>query len=51
VIVVSADVTAGQTQRLLAAGASGYLGKPIDVGELLRIVDDVVEQARARPNT
>jgi signal transduction histidine kinase/CheY-like chemotaxis protein len=51
VIVVSADVTAGQTQRLLAAGASRYLGKPIDVGELLRIVDDVVEQARTRPNT
>jgi signal transduction histidine kinase/ActR/RegA family two-component response regulator len=41
VIVVSADATPGQTQRLLAAGASGYLSKPFDVSELLRIVDDL----------
>jgi signal transduction histidine kinase/CheY-like chemotaxis protein len=41
VVVVSADATSGQTQRLLAAGASGYLSKPFDVSELLRVVDDL----------
>jgi signal transduction histidine kinase/ActR/RegA family two-component response regulator len=50
VIVVSADATSGQTQRLLAAGASGYLSKPINVSELLRIVDDVVEEVGSLPN-
>ena len=49
VIVVSADATAGQTQRLLAAGAAGYLTKPINVGDLLRSVDEVMERAATRP--
>lgn len=39
VIVVSADATHGQIQRLLAAGAAAYLTKPLDVRELLRLVD------------
>lgn len=35
VLVVSADATPGQVQRLLAAGAAAYLTKPIDAAELL----------------
>jgi CheY-like chemotaxis protein len=39
VIVVSADATALQIDRLRAAGAAEYLTKPIDVDHFLRILD------------
>jgi CheY-like chemotaxis protein/anti-sigma regulatory factor (Ser/Thr protein kinase) len=39
VVVISAEASAGQVERLLAAGARGYLTKPIDVRELLKILD------------
>jgi signal transduction histidine kinase/CheY-like chemotaxis protein len=45
VVVVSADATAHQIERLLAAGAFRYLTKPIDVQELLSIVDQLVAPA------
>ena len=40
VIVVSADATPGQIQRLLQAGAHRYLTKPFDVRELLSLLDE-----------
>ena len=40
VVIISADATEGQVRRLLTAGATAYLTKPIDVQELLGIVDD-----------
>ena len=43
VVIVSADATPGHVRRLLSAGASAYLTKPIDVRELLRLVDEAVE--------
>jgi signal transduction histidine kinase/ActR/RegA family two-component response regulator len=45
VVVVSADATPGQVKRLLAAGASAYLTKPIDVTELLGVLDEALEQS------
>ena len=42
VVMVSADATSGQIQRLLAAGAAAYLTKPLDVRELLRLLDEVL---------
>jgi signal transduction histidine kinase/CheY-like chemotaxis protein len=42
VIVVSADATTGQVQRLQAAGASAYLTKPFNVRALLESVDDAL---------
>jgi PAS domain S-box-containing protein len=39
VYVVSADATQGQRRRLLAAGARGYLTKPIDIRQLLEVLD------------
>jgi signal transduction histidine kinase/CheY-like chemotaxis protein len=39
VIVLSADATPGQIKRLLAAGARAYLTKPLDVKELLTLID------------
>lgn len=43
VVIISADVTSNQVQRLLEAGAQAYLPKPLDVQEFLRIVDEVLE--------
>ncbi len=39
VVIVSADATQRQVQRLLSSGASAYLTKPIDVRELLKLID------------
>ena len=38
VVMVSADATQRQVQRLLSGGAAAYVTKPIDVKELLRVV-------------
>lgn len=48
VVVVSADATALQTQQALTSGALRYVTKPIDVTQLLQIVDQVLEAADTR---
>jgi CheY-like chemotaxis protein len=40
VVVVSADATKGQIRRLLDAGASDYLTKPLDVRRFLEVVNE-----------
>lgn len=40
VIVLSADVTPSQIERMLQAGARNYLTKPFDIKRLLCLVDD-----------
>jgi PAS domain S-box-containing protein len=47
VVVVSADATAGQIQRLLAAGATQYLTKPLDVAQLLEILDGLAQEVHS----
>ena len=42
VVMVTADATAGQVQRLLSAGAAAYLTKPLDVAQLLRLLDEML---------
>jgi signal transduction histidine kinase/ActR/RegA family two-component response regulator len=42
VVVVTADVAAGQRTRLLAQGARGYLTKPLDVRAFLATLDGVL---------
>lgn len=42
VVIVSADATSGQIQRLLAAGATAYMTKPIDVRELLSVFEKAI---------
>jgi signal transduction histidine kinase/ActR/RegA family two-component response regulator len=42
VVVVSADATTGQMQRLQSAGATAYLTKPFNVRELLDTVTQLV---------
>jgi PAS domain S-box-containing protein len=45
VVVVSADATSQQVQRLLDAGAKYYLTKPFNMRELLRILDETFATA------
>jgi len=40
VVVLSADVTPGRIERILDAGAVGYLAKPVDVPRLIAYLDD-----------
>lgn len=42
-IVISADATAGQIKRLLAAGARAYLTKPVDLAEFCRVLDETTK--------
>lgn len=42
IIVVSADATQRQIANLLAMGADAYLTKPINVAELVRVVDEAL---------
>jgi signal transduction histidine kinase/ActR/RegA family two-component response regulator len=42
VVVMSADATPGQIERLLSAGARAYLTKPIDVPRMLGIVEEIL---------
>ncbi len=44
VVVLSADATPGHVERLLADGARAYLTKPLDLGEFLALVDEVLGQ-------
>jgi CheY-like chemotaxis protein len=47
VVVISADATARQIQRLMAAGAQNYLTKPLDIGEFFRVVDETMRNRSA----
>src|SRR3989454_927656 len=40
VVILSADATPGRMSRLLEQGARAYLTKPLDVRELLSLIDD-----------
>jgi len=49
VVIVSADATPGQIERLLAEGATGYLTKPLDLQELLTVFSSAVDIVHASP--
>jgi CheY-like chemotaxis protein len=48
VVIVSADAMPRHAQRLIAAGAAGYITKPIDVQEILRVIDDALNSLDPR---
>jgi CheY-like chemotaxis protein/two-component sensor histidine kinase len=48
VVVVSADAMQSQIEASRAAGAVRYLTKPVSVGELLAVVDEVLGEAQTR---
>jgi CheY-like chemotaxis protein len=47
VVIVSADATERQIERLLAEGATSYLTKPLDLHDLLAAVNDALDQTPA----
>ncbi len=51
VVIISADATPQQIERLLSAGARDYLTKPIDVLHFLNVLDEVfqLKDERAQP--
>jgi AmiR/NasT family two-component response regulator len=40
--VVSADATALQMERMLSLGAKAYLTKPLDIQQLLDVLDEAI---------
>lgn len=46
VVMVSADATPTQIQRLLGLGAKAYLTKPLEIPVLLRVVDGTLAEKR-----
>jgi signal transduction histidine kinase/ActR/RegA family two-component response regulator len=47
VVILSADATAGRITRLLQHGARAYLTKPLDVRQLLAVIDDTLRKRGA----
>jgi PAS domain S-box-containing protein len=47
VVILTADAMARQAPRLLSLGAERYVTKPLDVGELLAILDEVASRPRS----
>ena len=47
VVVVSADATPGQAERLRGEGAQEHLTKPLDVRRLLEVLRDTLPAAQA----
>ena len=44
VVVISADATSRQIKRLMAAGASAYLTKPLDMQEFFRVIEQTTNR-------
>jgi DNA-binding NarL/FixJ family response regulator len=44
IIVLSADATPGLPNRLRAAGARGFLSKPLNVKQVLGAIDDALAE-------
>lgn len=48
VVVISADATPRQIERLMAAGAQDYLTKPLDVNRLLAVLDQTLDEVKEK---
>jgi PAS domain S-box-containing protein len=49
VVVISADATVRQINRLKAAGARNYLTKPLDISEFFRVIDETMSERDREP--
>lgn len=43
VIAVTAQAMAGDRERCLRAGADGYVSKPVDIDELIRLMNSLID--------
>jgi PAS domain S-box-containing protein len=48
IVIVSADALADQIDEALEAGATGYVTKPVNIGELLGVLDDLLGAIASR---
>jgi CheY-like chemotaxis protein len=48
VVILSANATPSQIERLLTAGAKNYLTKPFDIDPFLAVVDEFTAEKKAR---
>jgi len=44
VVILSADATRSHIDRLMEAGATGYLTKPLDVRRFLTVIDEILDR-------
>jgi CheY-like chemotaxis protein len=44
VVILSADATPVQVQRALSGGAAAYLTKPLDLRQVLQVIDRVLDE-------
>jgi PAS domain S-box-containing protein len=51
VVVISADATTHQINRLVTAGANTYLTKPLDVAEFFRVLDKTIAASSGKNST
>jgi CheY-like chemotaxis protein len=47
VVVISADATLRQIERLMAAGARSYLTKPLDIAEFFRVIEETMRERKS----
>jgi len=45
VVIVTADLAPGTERRLMQAGATAFLSKPVDIGLVLDLIDRMVQRA------
>jgi CheY-like chemotaxis protein len=46
VVIISADATSRQIERLMAAGARSYLTKPLDIVDFFRVLEDAMRERK-----
>ena len=52
VIIISADATTRQIERLMAAGATAYLTKPLDIAEFFSVLEETTASTNgAKPRS
>ena len=46
VVIISADATARQIERLMAAGARSYLTKPLDIADFFAVIEETMRERK-----
>jgi CheY-like chemotaxis protein/two-component sensor histidine kinase len=46
VVIISADATARQIERLMSAGARSYLTKPLDIADFFQVIEETMRERK-----